>query len=142
MSHRHSPSLPPSARSRLAHSPSPSGRTLARAAEADSSKITKEGAAAMMSAGGTASATTSARGSRRSSKNYLIAHPEIIRDAITELQRREDTAAASSRPRRCIQQDLLFDSPREIVFGNAEGRCHPGSSLDHNCTYCRRARPT
>jgi protein-disulfide isomerase len=73
-------------------------------------------------------------------RNYLIAHPEIVRDAIDELQRRED-AATQAQQTDMIKQSAatLFDSKREVVLGNPKGDVTLVEFFDYNCTYCRRA---
>jgi protein-disulfide isomerase len=71
-------------------------------------------------------------------KNYLIANPEIIRDAINELQLREDSAARAAQVAAISDNaKLLFDSPREVVFGNPKGDVTLVEFFDYNCTYCR-----
>ncbi|HZP19283.1 MAG TPA: DsbA family protein [Bauldia sp.] len=73
-------------------------------------------------------------------KNYLIANPEIIRDAMDALQKKEDAAAAAQQV-SAIQdnKDLLFSSKRQVVLGNPEGKVTLVEFFDYNCTYCRRA---
>jgi len=109
--------------------------------ESGVSKMTKEGAAAMMSSAGTGLSDDQRAEVEAIIKNYLIAHPEIIRDAINELQRREDAAAAEQQSKAITQnKQLLFDSSREIVFGNPKGDVTLVEFFDYNCTYCRRAQ--
>lgn len=111
------------------------------AAENGVSKMTKEGAAAMMSSAGAGLSDDQRAEVEAIIKNYLIAHPEIIRDAINELQRREDAAAAELQSKAIAQnKQLLFDSSREIVFGNPNGDVTLVEFFDYNCTYCRRAQ--
>lgn len=74
-------------------------------------------------------------------KNYLIAHPEIIREAMDELQRREDAAAAAQQVKAITDnQNLLFSSKRQVVLGNPNGDVTLVEFFDYNCTYCRRAQ--
>jgi len=113
----------------------------AMAGEPNASAMTKEGAAAMMSEAGTGLSDDQRTEVEAIIRNYLIAHPEIIRDAITELQRREDVAAAEQQTKAITaNKDLLFDSNREIVFGNPKGDVTLVEFFDYNCTYCRRAQ--
>src|SRR5262245_46357893 len=113
----------------------------ASAAEANSSAMTKEGAAAMMSTAGVGLTDDQRSEVEAIIRNYLIAHPEIIRDAITELQRREDAAAAEQQTKAIAEnKQVLFDSTREIVFGNPKGDVTLVEFFDYNCTYCRRAQ--
>jgi protein-disulfide isomerase len=72
-------------------------------------------------------------------KNYLIANPEIVRDAINELQRREDLAAQQAQVAAITEnKELLFNSNRQIVLGNPDGDVTLVEFFDYNCTYCRR----
>ena len=73
-------------------------------------------------------------------RNYLIANPEIIRDAINELQRKEDEAARVAQAQTIIDNsDRLFSSPTDVVFGNPDGDVTLVEFFDYNCGYCRRA---
>jgi protein-disulfide isomerase len=103
--------------------------------------MTREGAAAAISATGAGLSDDQRVEVEAIIKNYLIAHPEIIRDAINELQRREDAAAAEQQNKAiAANRQLLFDSSREIVFGNPKGDVTLVEFFDYNCTYCRRAQ--
>jgi protein-disulfide isomerase len=74
-------------------------------------------------------------------RNYLIANPEIIRDAINELQRKEDQAAKVAQARTIEEsRDLIFASNRQVVLGNPNGSVTLVEFFDYNCTYCRRAQ--
>jgi protein-disulfide isomerase len=71
-------------------------------------------------------------------KNYLLANPEIIRDAINELQIREDAAARAAQVAAISDNaSLLFNSNRHAVFGNPTGDVTLVEFFDYNCTYCR-----
>jgi protein-disulfide isomerase len=73
-------------------------------------------------------------------RNYLIANPEIVRDAIDALQHKEDAAAQMAQEDTIKQNaDLLFDSKNEVVLGNPKGDVTLVEFFDYNCTYCRRA---
>jgi protein-disulfide isomerase len=73
-------------------------------------------------------------------RNYLIANPEIIRDAINELQRREDQAAQAAQSEAITDNaSLLFNSSKEVVLGNPKGDVTLVEFFDYNCAYCRRA---
>jgi protein-disulfide isomerase len=73
-------------------------------------------------------------------KNYLIANPEIVRDALTELQRKEDAATQMAQGKIIADSSsLLFSSTRQVVLGNPKGDVTLVEFFDYNCTYCRRA---
>jgi protein-disulfide isomerase len=73
-------------------------------------------------------------------RGYLISHPEIIKDAITELQRREDVAAQATQAKVIADNTpLLFSSKHQVVLGNPNGDVTLVEFFDYNCTYCRRA---
>jgi protein-disulfide isomerase len=73
-------------------------------------------------------------------RNYLIANPEIIRDAINELQRKEDEAARVAQSKIITDNaTTLFDSKNEVVLGNPKGDVTLVEFFDYNCAYCRRA---
>ncbi len=73
-------------------------------------------------------------------KNYLIANPEIIRDAMAELQRRQDEAEQAAQTKAITDNvALLFDSTRQVVLGNPKGDVTLVEFFDYNCAYCKRA---
>ncbi len=73
-------------------------------------------------------------------RNYLIANPEVITDAISELQRRRDAAAQLAQVKTIEgSADQIFDSKHQVVLGNPEGKVTLVEFFDYNCTYCRRA---
>ena len=73
-------------------------------------------------------------------RNHLIANPEIIRDAINELQRKEDEIARRAQVAAIADNgDLIFSSERQVVVGNPEGDVTLVEFFDYNCAYCKRA---
>ena len=74
-------------------------------------------------------------------RNYLIANPEIIRDAINELQRRADEAAQLAQTQAIDDNSaLIFSSAEDGVLGNPKGDVTLVEFFDYNCAYCRRAQ--
>ena len=73
-------------------------------------------------------------------REYLISNPEIIRDAINELQRREDEAARLAQTQAISANSSgLFSTAGDVVLGNPDGDVTLVEFFDYNCTYCRRA---
>jgi protein-disulfide isomerase len=73
-------------------------------------------------------------------RNYLIANPEIVRDAIYELQRKEDAAAKAAQVSTITDNSArLFSSAKDVVLGNPAGDVTLVEFFDYNCGYCRRA---
>jgi len=73
-------------------------------------------------------------------KEYLIAHPEVLQEAISELEKRQ-TAAEAERHRAGIKahSEALFNSPRQVTLGNLQGDVTLVEFFDYNCGYCKRA---
>ena len=73
-------------------------------------------------------------------RNYLIAHPEVLEEAMTELGKRQ-AAAETAKHEATIEQnaDAIFNSPRGVVLGNKDGDITFVEFFDYNCGYCKRA---
>ncbi|MGA0562455.1 DsbA family protein [Ancylobacter sp. VNQ12] len=73
-------------------------------------------------------------------RDYLIKNPEVIQEAIAELQKRQAAAEASQRQQALAAlKPQIFDSPRGIVVGNPQGDVTLVEFFDYNCGYCKRA---
>lgn len=73
-------------------------------------------------------------------RDYLIGNPEVIVEAMTELQVREDRAAADrDRQMMADNHDLIYASAGDWVGGNPEGDITLVEFMDYRCTYCHRA---
>ncbi len=71
-------------------------------------------------------------------KEYLLREPEIIMQAIEELQRRRDAqAAVGQRERLAGAQDALVADSRDPVLGNPDGDVTLVEFFDYRCGYCR-----
>ncbi len=74
-------------------------------------------------------------------RDYLMTNPEIIRDAINELQRKQDEAEQVAQTKAISENtDLIFNSDKQIVLGNPNGDVTLVEFFDYNCAYCRRAQ--
>jgi hypothetical protein len=73
-------------------------------------------------------------------KEYLLKNPEILRDALIELEKRMAAEETKKRAESLkTHQKLLFDSPRGVVVGNRAGDVAVVEFFDYNCGYCKRA---
>ncbi|MBS9477902.1 DsbA family protein [Ancylobacter radicis] len=73
-------------------------------------------------------------------RDYLIKNPEVIQEAIMELQKRQAASEATQRQQAlATMKPLVFDSPRGVIVGNPQGDVTLVEFFDYNCGYCRRA---
>jgi protein-disulfide isomerase len=73
-------------------------------------------------------------------KEYLLSHPELLQDVMTELNNRQ-TAANAEKHRAAVKEysATIFASPRQVTLGNAQGDVTLVEFFDYNCGYCKRA---
>jgi protein-disulfide isomerase len=73
-------------------------------------------------------------------REYLLSHPELLQEVMTELEKRQ-TAADTEKHRAAVQQysEAIFSSPRQITIGNPTGDVTVVEFFDYNCGYCKRA---
>lgn len=75
-------------------------------------------------------------------KDYLIAHPEVLREALDALDKHEKQAAADAQKKIVADQSsLLFSSPHQATVGNPNGGATLVEFFDYNCHYCKGALP-
>lgn len=73
-------------------------------------------------------------------KNYLLQKPEILRDAIAELDAREKIAESKAREAVIADQSgPLYRVEGQAVIGNPSGKVTLIEFFDYNCGYCKRA---
>src|SRR5260221_7804550 len=73
-------------------------------------------------------------------RNYLIAHPEVLEEAMAELNKRQAAAEAEKHEASIVSNaDTIFNSPRGVVLGNKDGDVTFVEFFDYNCGYCKRA---
>ncbi len=71
---------------------------------------------------------------------YLLDHPEVIQEAMTALQAREDArAAAAARTAIAANRKALQADPRDPVAGNPAGVVTVTEFFDYRCPYCKVA---
>ena len=73
---------------------------------------------------------------------YLLAHPEVIQEAVQALDARQsaETAARAGESIRAHAQALNAD-PRDPVGGNVHGARTMVEFFDYRCPYCKVAAP-
>jgi protein-disulfide isomerase len=73
-------------------------------------------------------------------REYLVKNPEVLQEAFTELQRRQQEAEQAGRAEILTSERAkLENSPRDFVLGNPQGDVTMVEFLDYNCGYCKRA---
>src|SRR5712671_3839522 len=73
-------------------------------------------------------------------RNYLIAHPEVLEEAMAELSKRQATAEAEKHEAGIASNaEKIFNSPRGVTLGNKDGDVSFVEFFDYNCGYCKRA---
>jgi protein-disulfide isomerase len=73
-------------------------------------------------------------------RNYLIAHPEVLEEAMAELNKRQAAAEAEKHQASVASNaEAIFNSPRGVVLGNKDGDVSFVEFFDYNCGYCKRA---
>jgi protein-disulfide isomerase len=76
-------------------------------------------------------------------KDYIMAHPEIVQDALLELDRRQKEAEnAAVKTALKTEEMALYDTSAGVVVGNPEGDVTLIEFFDYNCPYCRKAMTT
>ena len=73
-------------------------------------------------------------------RNYLIAHPEVLEEAMAELNKRQAAAEAEKHEASvAANAETIFNSPRGVLLGNKDGDVTFVEFFDYNCGYCKRA---
>jgi protein-disulfide isomerase len=73
-------------------------------------------------------------------REYLIAHPEVLQEAIAALEKQQ-AAAEAVKHQTAIKDNAqtLFNSKRHVEVGNLQGDVTFVEFFDYNCGYCKRA---
>ncbi len=75
-------------------------------------------------------------------KDYLLANPEVIVEAIRIYQRRQETAEAEKAMQAVIALNpQLVDDENTPIAGNPEGDVTVVEFFDYRCAYCKRVGP-
>jgi protein-disulfide isomerase len=76
-------------------------------------------------------------------KGYLMENPEVLRDAINELDTREKAVENAARQKIMGEAEgPLYRSSHQAVIGNPNGKITLVEFFDYNCGYCKKALPT
>ena len=76
---------------------------------------------------------------RKVFRDYLMQNPEIIREAMDELQRKQEEAQTAAAAAAISGDKRIFSSKRQVVIGNPDGDMTLVEFFDYNCGYCKRA---
>jgi protein-disulfide isomerase len=73
-------------------------------------------------------------------RDYLLQHPELLQEVMSELEKRQAVAEAEKH-RAAVNQysTSIFNSPRQVTLGNPQGDVTVVEFFDYNCGYCKRA---
>lgn len=66
-------------------------------------------------------------------KSYLLENPEIVRDALIELEIRQEREALAA------VSDELYNDPRDMVIGPKDAKVTIVEFFDYNCGFCKKS---
>ena len=74
--------------------------------------------------------------------DYILAHPEVLVQALQSLDQRQlEAEAAQAKQVLKARADDIFRDKQSPVSGNAEGNVTLVEFFDYNCPYCRQMAP-
>ncbi|WGS21083.1 MULTISPECIES: DsbA family protein [unclassified Bradyrhizobium] len=75
-------------------------------------------------------------------KNYLLAHPEVIGEALSRLEaKRGEQDAAEGKAALKAHASEVFQDPDSPIGGNPNGDVTLVEFFDYNCPYCKMMAP-
>lgn len=75
-------------------------------------------------------------------RDYLVKNPEVIQDALEELDRRQKAAEADEQKKTLATVAPHLNSADEgVVIGNPQGDVTLVEFFDYNCGYCKKSMP-
>jgi protein-disulfide isomerase len=75
-------------------------------------------------------------------RDYLVNHPEVIKEAMEELERRQAVEAQAVTKQKISERaQEIYRSSGDLVLGNPKGKVTVVEFFDYNCGYCKRAIP-
>jgi protein-disulfide isomerase len=73
-------------------------------------------------------------------RDYLVAHPEVLQEAMSELEKRQSAAELEKQVAGVKQnKEVLFNSAHQVTLGNPKGDVTMVEFFDYNCGYCKKA---
>jgi protein-disulfide isomerase len=70
--------------------------------------------------------------------DYIVAHPEVIKEAIQALQAKEEQSKADAQTQAVVSnKDAIFNDPDTPVAGNPMGDVTVVEFFDYHCPYCK-----
>lgn len=71
---------------------------------------------------------------------YIMAHPEVLQEALVELDKRQKAKEQDAREKITLDKDSpLFTSKYQMVLGNPQGDVTLVEFFDYNCGFCKKA---
>ena len=75
-------------------------------------------------------------------RDYLVSHPEVLKDAIAALDKHDKDAEDAERQKVVADKaSALFSSKHQATIGNPNGSATLVEFFDYNCHYCKGALP-
>lgn len=75
--------------------------------------------------------------------DYLMAHPDVVVDALKAAQQQADAKAAEQSRRTIMsRQKELLDDTDDLVQGNPKGDVTLVEFFDYRCPYCKQVEPS
>jgi len=75
-------------------------------------------------------------------RDYLVSNPDVLREAIEALDRRDKAKAEAQRQKTVESQSgPLFSSKYQATIGNPKGSATLVEFFDYNCHFCKGALP-
>lgn len=95
-------------------------------------------ALALVAVSGCAQAESKGRDMKRADvesiiQQYLMENPELVRDALIELDKKEDRAALAA------VSDAMFKDPRDVSIGPKDAKVTVVEFFDYNCGFCKQS---
>jgi protein-disulfide isomerase len=70
--------------------------------------------------------------------DYLLAHPEVIIEAVSKYQAQQEKAAAAAQAKALVERrEELIHAPDSPVLGNPNGDVTIVEFFDYQCPYCK-----